>query len=142
MKSIILTNIILFLLTTSALSDNWLLISELFNGNKIYVDTTKIVETPDFIDAPVKQIFANAMTTQSGTLATGYKTMARVNCRYKKIGFSGVEAYDLEGKVFYSSKDYDFRPENAAQHSAGDNIIDYLCDKNFKDNIQQRILQE
>ena len=82
------------------------------------------------------------MTTQSGTLATGYKTKARVNCRYKKIGFSGVEAYDLEGKVFYSSKDYDFRPKNVAEHSAGDNIIDYLCNKSFKDNIQQKILQE
>jgi len=142
MKNLFITNIIFLLLTIPALSDNWLLISELFNGNKIYVDTSKVVETSEFIDAPVKQIFANAMTTQSGTLATGYKTMARVNCQYKKIGFSGVEAYNLEGKVFYSSKDYDFRPKNVAEHSAGDNIIDYLCDKNFKDNIQERILQE
>jgi len=142
MKNLILTNTILIFLTLPALSDDWLLISQLFNGNKIYVDPSEIVYTPDFIDAPVKQIFANAMTTQSGILATGYTTTARVNCKYKKIGFSGVKAFDLEGKVFYSSNDYDFRPKNVAEHSAGDNIIDYLCDKNFKDNIQQRILQE
>ena len=142
MKKLILTLIISSWATLPAFSDDWLLISQLFNGNKIYIDPSEIVTTPEFIDAPVKQIFANAMTTQSGTLATGYKTMARVNCKYKKIGFSGVEAYNLEGNVFYSSKDYDFRPKNVAEHSAGDNIIDYLCDKNFKDNIQQKILQE
>lgn len=142
MRKLLLTNMFLLLFTVPVLSDDWLLISQLFNGNKIYVDPSEIVYTPEFIDAPVKQVFANAMTTQSGTLATGYITTARVNCKYKKIGFSGVEAFNLEGKVFYSSKDYDFRPKNVAEHSAGDNIIDYLCDKNFKDNIQQKILQE
>ena len=142
MRKFLITQIFIFLFTFNAYSDDWLLISELFNGNKIYVDPSEIKRVPDYVEAPVKQIFANPMTTQSGRMVMGYETLARVNCEFKKVGFSGVKAFDLEGKVFYTDKNYDFWPKNVASHSAGDNIIDYLCDSNFSDHIQNKILQE
>ncbi len=141
MKKILTATLLIIFLTVPAYSDDWLLISELFNGNKIYIDPDKITYTNEFVEAPVKQIFNKPITTQKGTMATAYETNAKANCAYKKIGFYGVKAYNLEGNVFYTDKNYNFWPKGVAEHSAGDNIIDYLCDRNFKDNIQQKILQ-
>ncbi len=141
MKNIIIINLFVILFAVPAYSDDWLLISELFNGNKIYIDPDKITYTKEFVEAPIKQIFNKPITTQKGTMATAYETNAKANCEYKKVGFFGVKAYNLEGNVFYTDKNYNFWPKGVAEHSAGDNIIDYLCDRNFKDNIQQKILQ-
>ena len=141
MKKIIIVNILMIFITLPAYADNWLLISELFNGNKIYIDTDKITYTEEFVEAPIKQIFNKPITTQRGTMATAYETNAKANCAFKKVGFFGVKAYNLEGNVFYTDENYNFWPKGVAEHSAGDNILDYLCDKNFKDNIQDKILQ-
>ena len=143
MKKIITTFLVFIFIALTATShaDNWLLVSELFNGNKIYVDTDKITTTQEFIEAPIKQIFNKPITTQKGRMALAYETTAKVNCAFKKVGFFGVKAYDLEGNVFYTDENYNFWPKSVSEHSAGNNIIDYLCDKNFKDNIQQKILQ-
>jgi len=142
MKKIIITNIIILLFTIPAYSDNWLQISELFNGNKIFIDMDKITTTPEYIEAPIKQIFKTPITTQKGRMAIAYETNVKANCQYKKVGFFGVKAYDLDGNVFYTDKNYNYWPKSVSEHSAGDNILDYLCDKNFKDDIQQKILQE
>jgi len=63
MKKIITINILIMFLAVPAYSDNWPLISELFNGNKIYIDTDKITYTQEFIEAPIKQIFNKSITT-------------------------------------------------------------------------------